>query len=147
MKSMNTIKCYNIFTIPLFSAVIGLGLIFVIYFKKNVSTIFSQQILDNKLLLILNRTTTIITFFICQKRLLYTSWALPTSLAFLFLFFFFFFFFNLLPFEPIFPLLGQLWDHPHLHVLVSILGFYWAGHFLFFVLYCCRRFDVLASLP
>jgi len=49
-KPRNTTKYHNIFTISFFPAMVGLGLVF--YFFT--STIFSKQILSDKLLLVLN---------------------------------------------------------------------------------------------
>ena len=52
-KPRNITKCHNIFTIPLFSAVVNLGLIYYLFYRNAISIIFSYQILNGKLLLIL----------------------------------------------------------------------------------------------
>ena len=55
-KFRNTTKCHNIFT-PLFSVVVNFNLIYYYLFYRNaISIIFSLQILDDKLLLILKWT-------------------------------------------------------------------------------------------
>ena len=56
-KSRKTTKCHNIFTIPLFSVVVNFDLIYYYLFDRNaISIIFSKQILNGKLFLILKWT-------------------------------------------------------------------------------------------
>ena len=63
-KSRNIIKCHNIFTIPLFLAVVNLGLIQYLFYRNAISIRFSYQILNGKLLLILKWTHDWYYFFL-----------------------------------------------------------------------------------